>query len=132
MKGVLRHLPAISADNCRKPPLLPVVHPFALLALRESRWFTCNAENPGLDWPPDLLAERLVPGGTLAATQTAKAPKRRAKQSKANGAGRTATGQPPAANGSGVELHSGALRGGEADPGASVGARMARHHINAG
>ena len=39
----------------------------------------------------------------MAATQTAKAPKRRAKQSKANGAGRTATGQPSAANGSGVE-----------------------------
>ena len=39
----------------------------------------------------------------MAATQTAKAPQRRAKQSKANGAGRTATGQPSAANGSGVE-----------------------------
>src|ERR687889_2357175 len=39
----------------------------------------------------------------LAATQTAKAPKTRAKQSKANGAARTATGQPSAANGAGVE-----------------------------
>ena len=39
----------------------------------------------------------------MAATQTAKAPARRAKQSKASGAGRTATRQPSAANGSGVE-----------------------------
>ena len=39
----------------------------------------------------------------MAATQTAKAPARRAKPSKASGAGRTATRQPSAANGSGVE-----------------------------
>ena len=39
----------------------------------------------------------------MAATQTAKAPARRAKPSKGNGAGRTATRQPSAANGSGVE-----------------------------
>ena len=39
----------------------------------------------------------------MAATQTAKAPARRAKQSKASGGDRTATRQPSAANGSGVE-----------------------------
>ena len=39
----------------------------------------------------------------MAATQTPKAPARRAKPSKGNGAGRTATRQPSAANGSGVE-----------------------------